>query len=353
MKIYLETMGCQMNRLDSELAGSAPCCAAGHEMVDDARTADVLLYNTCSVRQHAEDKVALAAGCRPPPQGGFQGQSKKKILVGVLGCMAQRCGEELLSRYLVWTSLAGPGQLVNVPAMIAQAAAGRPARRWILGTTTLARPMAMPGRRTHATASTRLDLARDITLHARRPPRPSSASRAAATSSAAYCVVPFVRGPERSRRPERIAGGGPPPGRGRPEPDHAAGPDGQQLPLERRRAERCASATCWRPLVAVPGLRRLRFVTSHPLDFGDDMLEAMRDLPNVCPYIHLPAQSGCDAVLQADEPPLHPQPVRRADRPLPRPSCRAWCWPATSSWAFPARRSRPRRLGRLDPPQRL
>lgn len=280
MKIYLETMGCQMNRLDSELLTGA-LRAAGHELVASPRAAEVLLYNTCSVRQHAEDKVhsRLGADLRR------KADSRRPILVGVLGCMAQRLGSLLPERYTGLDLVAGPGQLAYIPAMIAQAAAGKCV-------------CALDGPRGRADGAEdfdAIDLARDVSF----APQPSQAFvriTRGCNKRCAYCVVPTVRGPEVSRRPQRIL----------EEVRRLLDAGRSQITLlgqtvnSYRWADGGRTVRLSDLLAAVAGLaglRRLRFVTSHPIDFGDDVLAAMRDLPNVCPYIHLPAQSGSDAVL--------------------------------------------------------
>ena len=116
MKVYLETLGCQMNKLDSELA-LGQLRAAGHEIVDDTHEADVILYNTCSVRQHAENKVygRLGLQSKRKTQGG------KKIVLGVLGCMAQRRGMDLLQQFPQVNVVCGPGQIDQLPALLEQA----------------------------------------------------------------------------------------------------------------------------------------------------------------------------------------------------------------------------------------
>jgi hypothetical protein len=120
MRVYLETMGCQMNRLDSELVTSL-LRAAGHEMTDDRKAADVVLYNTCSVRQHAEDKVHSRLGAEARRKANRPG-----LVVGVLGCMAQRLGEDLQRRWAAVDIICAPGQLARLPELIAAARAGRP-----------------------------------------------------------------------------------------------------------------------------------------------------------------------------------------------------------------------------------
>ncbi|MCJ7544522.1 MAG: tRNA (N6-isopentenyl adenosine(37)-C2)-methylthiotransferase MiaB [Phycisphaerae bacterium] len=277
MRIYLETMGCQMNRLDSELL-TGVLRAAGHEMVADPRQAEVLLYNTCSVRQHAEDKVHSRLG----PDLRRKADSHRPILVGVLGCMAQRLGSLLPARYTGLDLVAGPGQLAHIPAMIAQAAAGKPA-------------FALDGADC-AEDFDAIDLARDASFAPQRSQAFVRITRGC-NKRCAYCVVPAVRGPEVSRRPEHIV----------EEVRRLIDAGRSQITLLGQTVNSYRWAEAGRTVrfsdllamvSGVPGLRRLRFVTSHPIDFGDDVLAAMRDLPNVCPYIHLPAQSGSDAVLK-------------------------------------------------------
>ena len=278
MKIYLETLGCQMNRLDSELLAGA-LRAAGHELTDSPRQADVVLYNTCSVRQHAEDKVHSHLG----EQLRRKRCARQPITVGVLGCMAQRQGAELLARYGGLDLVAGPGQLADVPALIAQAVAGR-------------RVCALDGGSDRQTDFDAIDLARDVSYAPQVNQAFVRVSRGC-NKRCAYCVVPLVRGPEVSRDPQRIL----------EEVRRLAGAGRSQITL----LGQTVNSYRWREgsrtmrfsdllavVAAVPGVRRLRFVTSHPLEFGDDVLTACRDLPNVCPYIHLPAQSGSDAVLK-------------------------------------------------------
>lgn len=282
MKIYLETLGCQMNRLDSELIVGL-LRNAGHEIVQQRRSADVVLYNTCSVRQHAENKVYSRLGA-----DALRKQSRR-ILVGVLGCMAQREGQDLAKRYSAVDLLCAPGQLHELPTLLAEAEAGRKA-------------VALdPDRKTkpneQALASLEaVDLSRD-------PAQTPSLTQAfvrvmrGCDRFCTYCIVPYVRGAERSRTPEDIE----------LEVKKLLDSGRAEITLlgqtvNRYRYEHGETTTRFADLLGrlspLPGLRRLRFVTSHPVDFHRDLLLAMRDLPNVCPYIHVPAQSGSDAMLQ-------------------------------------------------------
>ena len=282
MKVYLETMGCQMNRLDSELVASA-LRAAGMELTDDAKAADVLLYNTCSVREHAENKVHSRLGwaCQRKADG-------KRLIIGVLGCMAQRLGEELVRRHRGVDIVCGPGQLANLGEMIA-AAAGAEGPRVALDPARSEEPA--------ADLVEQLDNGRDPAV-THLPGQAHVRIMRGCDKFCSYCIVPFVRGPERSRPPEAIceevrrlvdAGVTQVTLLGQTVNSYCHEDNGRTLGL----------ADLLARLDAIEGLRRLRFVTSYPADFDVAILEAMRDLPSVCEYLHIPAQSGSDAVLRA------------------------------------------------------
>ena len=282
MKVYLETMGCQMNRLDSELL-SGLLVTAGYEMVADRDAAEVILYNTCSVRRHAEEKVRSRLGA------DAQRRKHRPIIIGVLGCMAQRLGQELRSQHRVVDIVCGPGQLAGLAEMIAAAADG---------TATVALDAGRTGLRDGESADEldRLDLSRDPSI----APAASGAFvrvMRGCDKFCTYCIVPFVRGPEHSRRPDDII----------EEIRRLVDAGRTEITLlgqtvNSYRFSSGGAAVRFSDLLsragAVAGLRRLRFVTSHPLDFGDDILQAMADGANICQYIHIPAQSGSDAVLK-------------------------------------------------------
>ena len=303
MKIYLETLGCQMNRLDSELAVSA-LRAAGHEMIDDPKAADVVLFNTCSVRKQAENKVYSRLGTE-----GQRKAAGKRFIVGVLGCMAQREGQDLLGKFPHVDLLCAPGQLEALPAMIAAVAESATA-----ATPDGAAPAAPGGRspamRLDPARSEPRDAAADERLEhldlSRDPDATPSPAQAFVRVSrgcdkfCSYCIVPYVRGGEISRDPSHIV----------QEVTRLAAAGRSEITLLGQTVNsyrwpgggngaRVSFADLLARVAAIDGVRRLRFVTSHPLDFGDDILQAMRDLPNVCRYIHMPAQSGSDAMLSA------------------------------------------------------
>jgi tRNA-2-methylthio-N6-dimethylallyladenosine synthase len=283
VKVYLETMGCQMNRLDSELVAGA-LRAGGHELVARRDGADVVLYNTCCVRGHAEDKVCSRLGAERRRKA-----AGRRVIVGVLGCMAQRLGEGLRRRWPHVEIVCAPGRLSGLAEMIAAAQSGRPA-------------VALdPSRDKPPDAAAEADMDR---MDLGRDPRAARGGAQAylrvmrgCDKFCTYCIVPFVRGRERSRDPDQIVA------------------EAQRL-TDAGRSEitllgQTVNSYRWRAgersvrfsdllerVAAVRGLRRLRFVTCYPAEFGRDILEAMRGLPNVCEYIHLPAQSGSDAVLR-------------------------------------------------------
>ncbi len=283
MKIYLETLGCQMNRLDSELVCTL-LRRAGHDRIDSPRSADVVLYNTCSVRQHAEDKVYSRLGADAQRKS-----AKATHLVGVLGCMAQREGEDLARRYPAVDILCSPGQLHRLPELIEQAARGE-------------RAVALdPSRR--ADPDLRAEAALDAVDLWRDPQAVASEVSAfvrvmrGCDKFCSYCIVPHVRGRQRSRDPEEIerevralleAGRSEITLLGQTVNGYRHEDDGR---LRR-------FSDLLRRLADLPGLRRLRFVTSHPIDFGEDILHAIAEKPALCPFIHIPAQSGSDAVLK-------------------------------------------------------
>jgi len=285
VKVYLETFGCQMNRLDSELiVGSL--LAAGHELVGDRRHAEVVLYNTCSVRRHAEDKVHSRLGADGKRKAGGKG----KLIVGVLGCMAQRAGRDLLKLHPHVDIVCGPGQLYRLPEMIRQAAAGKPDVR-------LDPSRAQGPDSASDEQMDRMDLSRDPTSPLGGAAQAYVRIMRGCDNFCSYCIVPFVRGPERSRAPDQIV----------EEVARLINAGKTEITLLGQKV----NSYNWRNgrqtvrfsdllarVSAVGGLRRLRFVTSHPVDFTDDLLQAMRDLDNVCEYIHCPAQSGSDAVLK-------------------------------------------------------
>lgn len=286
MKVYLETFGCQMNKLDSELIAGR-IAAAGWELTDDAKAADVVLMNTCSVRQHAENKVHSRIGLHAKRKA-----AGKNVVIAVVGCMAQRLGGELAKQYPQLDVVCGPSEIDRLLELIAAASGGDGQQLAVA-----------PTRKTRSREFDRASTDRLDGLDLSRPTR--SAGRQAyvrvqrgCDKFCAYCVVPEVRGGEQSRNPDAVveevrklteAGVVEVTLLGQTVNSYRYGSGGATTTL----------ADLLARLDGTPGLRRLRFVTSYPSDFSRELMQAMRDLPSVCEYLHMPAQSGSDAVLRA------------------------------------------------------
>lgn len=346
--VYLETFGCQMNELDSELV-SGQLRALGYRFTDDRLTADVVLYNTCSVREHAEQKVWSRLG-----EDRLRKLVRPGMVVGVLGCMAERDGAGLMQRMPVVDLMVGPGELDKLPGLLDNAVRTRESLADGLADDPVALDAEGEPDADDAEQRRRLISAGQVALQ-------GSTSRRSATLAAAqdtlelldlsrsvspidhagsayvritrgcnkfctYCVVPFTRGAEVHRPPEHIVDEckrladasvveitllGQTVNHYRFEHDASVMLDGVMQPQKGRsykgghRRDPFASdtTTTFADLLRlihdrVPGIERLRFVTSYPRDFGDDVLEAMRDLPRVCRYLHVPAQSGSNRILE-------------------------------------------------------
>jgi tRNA-2-methylthio-N6-dimethylallyladenosine synthase len=284
-KLYIETVGCQMNVLDSELVVGA-LRRQGYEITHEATDADVIFFNTCSVRQHAEDKIYSALG----RLRGHMQRHPDKVL-GVLGCMAQKDQELILRRAPHVDVICGTGQLAQLPELIEAArATGKPQLALSLARSEASRP--------EVTASFEsYDPMRDPSMR----PTPFQAYvriQVGCDKFCTYCIVPSVRGPEQGRPPEHIAA----------EVRQLAGEGCKEVTLLGQtvnsyrhsfgdgRVERL-SDLLYR-IHDTAGVERIKFITNFPRDMSDDLLDAVRDLPKVCSYLHVPAQSGCDEVLK-------------------------------------------------------
>ncbi len=337
MRVYLETFGCQMNELDSELV-RGQLSALGYRFVEDDSDAEVILYNTCSVRELAEQKALSRVGAV-----GVRKREGEDLILGVLGCMAERDGLDMLRRHPQVDVLCGPAELDRLPQLIdnvrraraataldSSAAASTPA---LSVRSTTARGVALAGNRSRRSATLAaaedglesLDLSRAFDPGAREHPWSAYVRITRGCNKfCTYCVVPYTRGAEVHRPPEHIveecrrlvdAGAleitllGQTVNHYRYTHGTAVTVDGREAPQVgpglqafRDGSRPAARTTTFADLLhliheRVPGLRRLRFVTSYPRDFGDDVLAVMRDSPRICRYLHAPAQSGSDAVL--------------------------------------------------------
>src|SRR2546421_1784610 len=284
-KLYIETVGCQMNVLDSELVvGSLR--RQGYELVHGATEADVILFNTCSVRQHAEDKIYSALGRLRSHK-----QRHPSKIVGVLGCMAQKDQELIRRRAPHVDIICGTGQLARLSELIDEV------RR--TGTPQLALSLDRKGtaRQEVERSFESYDPLRDPSM---RPNRFQAYVRImiGCDKFCTYCIVPQVRGPEQSRHPEPIAA----------EVRQLAGEGCKEITLlgqtvnsykyDLGDGRRLRLSDLLERIHDTGGIERIKFITNFPRDMSDDLLDAMRVLPKVCPYLHVPAQSGCNDVLK-------------------------------------------------------
>jgi tRNA-2-methylthio-N6-dimethylallyladenosine synthase len=284
-KLYIETVGCQMNVLDSELVVGT-LRRQGYELIHRAQDADVIFFNTCSVRQHAEDKIYSALG----RLRGHKAHHPEKVL-GVLGCMAQKDQDLILRRAPHVDIICGPGQLSSLPELIEAVQRQRkPQLALSLGRAEASRPDV------EASFSS-YDPMRDPSMR----PTPFQAYvriMIGCDKFCTYCIVPSVRGPEQSRHPEQIAA----------EVHQLAEEGCKEITLlgQTVNSYRFArgdgrSVRLSDLLVRIhdtPGIERIKFVTNFPRDMSDDLLDAVRELPRVCPYLHVPVQSGCNEMLR-------------------------------------------------------
>jgi len=284
-KLYIETVGCQMNVLDSELV-VARLRDQGYELTTDIDEADTILYNTCSVRQHAEDKIYSALGRIKHIK-----RRKPEVSIGVLGCMAQKDQQQILKRAPHVDVVVGPGQLSRVPQLLSRAREeGSPQIAVSLDRGA--------GSRETITASFEgYDADREPTMR----PSPFQAFvrvMMGCDKFCTYCIVPSVRGPEQSRPPVAILG----------ESRLLAEQGVKEITLlgqtvnSYKYREPDGRITRLSDLLytigEIPGIERIKFITSFPNDMTDDLLQAIRDLPAASRYIHVPAQSGCDRLLR-------------------------------------------------------
>jgi tRNA-2-methylthio-N6-dimethylallyladenosine synthase len=283
-KLYIETVGCQMNMLDSELV-VASLRKDGYELAATPADADTILFNTCSVRQHAEDKIYSALGRLKNAK-----REHPHKVIGVLGCMAQKDQALIFKRAPYVDLVVGPGQLHQVPALVREARADRGQRLEVsLGRTDGSREQI---ERSHES----FDPLRDPAMR----PTPYQAYvriMIGCDKFCTYCIVPSVRGPEQSRPPVAILA----------EARQLAGEGCLEITLlgqtvnsyKYREGDRT-----WRmsdlleALHEIDGLERIKFVTNYPKDMTDDLLAAVRDLPKCSKYLHVPVQSGSNAVLK-------------------------------------------------------
>jgi tRNA-2-methylthio-N6-dimethylallyladenosine synthase len=283
-RLYIETVGCQMNLLDSEMVVAA-LRKVGYALARDAQDADVILLNTCSVRQHAEDKVYSALGKLRPWK-----QDHPERILGVLGCMAQKEQRQLFDRLPFLDLVVGPGQLHRIAELLESVAAGE--RQQLAASLDRRAGSREAIRRSHET----FDPLRDPAMR----PTPFQAYlriQIGCDKFCSYCVVPMTRGPEQGRPPADILR----------EAQTLADQGCLEITLlgqtvNSYRYDAGGTTTRLADLLIclhdIPGIERLKFVTNFPKDMTPRLLETVRDLPKCSPYLHVPLQSGSNAVLR-------------------------------------------------------
>ncbi|MCA8878505.1 MAG: tRNA (N6-isopentenyl adenosine(37)-C2)-methylthiotransferase MiaB [Rhodobacteraceae bacterium] len=272
-KLFIKTYGCQMNVYDSERMAEA-LSASGYAATDRAEEADMILLNTCHIREKAAEKVYSELGRLKPLKA-----AKPELKIGVAGCVAQAEGAEILNRQPLVDLVVGPQSYHRLPALVEEARAGRKALD------------------TDFPEEDKFDYL-SARPQARRAPAAFLTVQEGCDKFCAFCVVPYTRGAEVSRPATRVLGEARDlVARGVREITllgqnvnayHGAG-DGGDWGLAR----------LIRELAAIEGLERIRYTTSHPNDMDDDLIAAHGDCAKLMPYLHLPVQSGSDRILKA------------------------------------------------------
>jgi tRNA-2-methylthio-N6-dimethylallyladenosine synthase len=266
---YLETFGCQMNVHDSEkVVGTL--VSQGYRQVQTVNEAGLILYNTCSIRDKAEQKVFH----RLADYKKLQAQGKK---FGVLGCVAQQEGEKIFDRAPHVSMVCGSASYRNLPQMLIQIEAGKQ------------RVTGLDDRETEECFETEFTARNN-------PHRGYITIIEGCDKFCAYCVVPFTRGKERSRTSDSVLA------EARQMADLGYTEIqllGQNVNSYKDPAGKLTFAELLAAVGQVPGIKRVRFTTSHPRDFGRDIVEAIDAVPTLCDHVHLPVQSGSTQMLDA------------------------------------------------------
>ena len=268
-KFYLETFGCQMNVHDSEKV-IGTLISEGYRQVQTVEEADLVLYNTCSIRDKAEQKVFH----RLADYKKYQKQGK---VFGVLGCVAQQEGEKIFERAPHVSMVCGSASYRNLPQMLVQIDAGN---RHVTG---------LDDRQTDECFET------EFTSRT-NPHRGYITIIEGCDKFCAYCVVPFTRGKERSRTSDSVLA------EARQMADLGYTEIqllGQNVNSYKDPAGKKSFAELLAAVGEISGIKRVRFTTSHPRDFGKDIVEAIEAVPTLCDHVHLPVQSGSTRVLDA------------------------------------------------------
>lgn len=273
-RLFIRTFGCQMNEYDSAKMLDVLNAAAGYELTDNPDSADVLLLNTCSIREKAQEKVFSELG-----RWRQLKERKPGTIIGVGGCVASQEGEAITARAPCVDLVFGPQTLHRLPEMI---------------------------NALRATGKAQVDVSFPEVEKFDRMPEPRAEGATAFVSIiegcskfCTFCVVPYTRGAEVSRPFNQVMN----------EVRALAAQGVKEINLlgqtvnayegEMDDGSECDLATLIRQVAEVPGIERIRFTTSHPVEFNDALIAAYRDVPKLANYLHLPVQSGSDRILAA------------------------------------------------------
>ncbi|HEY0996050.1 MAG TPA: tRNA (N6-isopentenyl adenosine(37)-C2)-methylthiotransferase MiaB [Gemmatimonadaceae bacterium] len=262
--VYIETYGCQMNVSDSELM-LGKLASEGYEPVDSPEGADVVILNTCAIRDHAEQRVIGRLG-------EIKRQMRPGAIVGVAGCMAQRMGPQILEKAKHVSLVIGPDGYRALPDLVAKARAGE---------------------KTIATSFDMEEHYEDFQPKRFDKVKAWIPVQRGCDYRCTYCIVPFTRGPERSRQLADVVR----------EVEAVAAEGMTEVVLLGQTVNSYTDGThdfadLLRAVGAVPGIRRVRYTSPHPNDFSDRVIAAMAETPTVCEHVHLPMQSGSTSMLK-------------------------------------------------------
>jgi tRNA-2-methylthio-N6-dimethylallyladenosine synthase len=262
--VYIETYGCQMNVSDSELM-YGKLAESGYDAVDVPDGADVILVNTCAIRDHAEQRVIGRLG-------ELKRHMKPGSVVGVTGCMAQRMGAAVLTQAKHVSLVVGPDSYRALPALLESA---------------------RQGERHTATSFDLEEHYEDFAPRRFEGVKAWIPVQRGCDYRCTYCIVPYTRGPERSRQLADVVR----------EAEQVVASGMSEVVLLGQTVNSYTDGTydfadLLRAVGAVPGVRRLRFTSPHPNDFSDRVIEAMAEVPSVCEHVHLPMQSGSTRTLK-------------------------------------------------------
>lgn len=268
-KLYIRTFGCQMNVADSERM--AQVLADDYDLTDKAEEADIYLINTCAIRRKSEEKVRSLLGSLK----GLK-QRRPQLILGVGGCVAQQEGNRLLGAAPHLDLIFGTHGIYRLPQLVRRAARGE---RPVDVELSRCFPEAPPRRWEPPPAQTLVTIMQGC------------------NNFCTFCVVPYVRGREYSREPDDII----------VEIQGFLAAGGQEVTLLGQNvnsygwglAEPVTFPELLRRVAILPGLKRLRFATSHPRDLSDDLIAAYEELSALCEHLHLPVQSGSNRILKA------------------------------------------------------